>query len=208
MKKEQDYIQHIAEIRSMMERSSKFLSLSGWAGIMAGMYALSGAYIAYKILHFNPDQIVGSTLNSESLSAGLGKVIFLATIVLILAVGTAILLSYKKAHKRGEKVWNATSRRLLASMAVPLVAGGILILILLLKGLIGLIAPLTLLFYGLALYNASRYTYDEVRSLGMIQIVLGLIGSYFIAYGLFFWAVGFGVVHIAYGIYMHISYER
>lgn len=208
MKKEQDYIRDIAEIRSMMERSSKFLSLSGLAGIMAGIYALSGAYMAYKIFYFNPDQIVDSALKSGSLSTGLVKVIFLAILILILAIGTAILLSCKKATKRGERAWNATSRRLLANMAVPLVAGGILILISISKDLIGLIAPLTLLFYGLALYNASKFTYDEVKSLGMIQIGLGLISSYFIEYGLLFWAMGFGVVHIVYGIYMHYRYER
>lgn len=208
MKKEKDYMQDIAEIRSMMERSSKFLSLSGWAGIMAGIYALAGAYIAYTFFHFNPDQIQYESLATANATTELMKVIVLATFILILAVGTAIVLSSRKAQKRNEKVWNATSRRLLSSMAVPLVAGGILILILLIKAMIGLIAPLTLLFYGLALYNASKFTYAEVRSLGLIQIGLGLIGSYFVSYGLFLWAVGFGLVHIAYGIYMHISYER
>lgn len=208
MKKERDYIQDIADIRSMMERSSKFLSLSGWAGILAGMYALAGAYVAYKVLHFNPDQIFESAAVAGSLTTDLGMIIGLALIILVLAIGTAIILSYNKAQKRNEKLWNATSKRLLTSMAVPLVAGGMLILILLSKGLVGLIAPLTLLFYGLALYNASKFTYDEVRSLGMIQIGLGLLGSLFINYGLFLWAVGFGLVHIAYGIYMHINYER
>jgi len=208
MTEEQEYIRDIAEIRSMMERSSKFLSLSGWAGIMAGIYALSGAYIAWKIFDFNPGEIVYSTTNSGDLSSGLWKVIFLAFIILILAIGTAIFLSSKKANRRGEKAWNATSRRLLSNMAVPLVVGGILILILFSKDLIGLIAPFTLLFYGLALYNASKFTYDEVKLLGMIQMGLGLISSYFIGYGLLFWAIGFGAVHIVYGIYIHFRYER
>lgn len=112
----------MAEIRSMMERSSKFLSHSGWAGIMAGIYTLSGAYIAYKVFHFHPDQIFYTTLTSGSLSTGLLMVILLAILILILAIGTTLLLSYKKANQRGEKAWNATSRRLLASMAVPLYA--------------------------------------------------------------------------------------
>lgn len=208
MKEDQDYIQDIVEMRSMMERSSKFLSLSGLAGIMAGIYALSGAFIAYKFFYFNPDQIVYSTTKPGSLSSDLLKVIFLALIILLLAISTAIFLSYKKANKRHEKFWNPTARRLLINMAVPLLAGGLLILIMISKGLIGLIAPLTLLFYGLALYNASKFTYEEVKSLGLIEIGLGLISSYFVGYGLFFWALGFGVVHIIYGIYMHYRYER
>lgn len=201
MKNEQDYIRDIAEIRAMMERSSKFLSLSGWAGIMAGIYALAGAWIAYAVFGFNPDEIF---YNSFSLT----QVILLATGILILALVSAIYDSRRKAHKRGEKVWNATSRRLLASMAVPLFAGGILILVLISKGLIGLIAPLTLLFYGLALYNAGNFTINEVKFMGMVMIGLGLISSWFIEYGLLFWAIGFGVVHIGYGIYMHFRYER
>jgi hypothetical protein len=208
MKEQQEYIRDIAEMRSMMERSSKFLSLSGLAGIMAGVYALSGAYIAYKVFNFNPGGIVYNSSQSESVTTGLPQVIFLAITVLLLAVGTAILLSYKKANKRGEKFWNPTARRLLINMAVPLIAGGLLILILILKGLIGLVAPFTLLFYGLALYSASKFTYEEVKSLGLIQIGLGLAGSYFVEYGLLFWAIGFGVFHIAYGIYMHYRYER
>lgn len=208
MKEKQDYIRDIAEMRSMMERSSRFLSLSGLAGIMAGIYALSGVYIANQFLNFNPEELHNGTIQSGSISSMLLKAIFLASIILIMAICTAIFLSYKKAAKRGEKLWNPTAKQLLINMSVPLIAGGLLILILISKGLIGLIAPFTLLFYGLALHNASKFTYEEVRSLGLIEIGLGLISSYFVEYGLIFWAFGFGVVHIIYGIYMHYRYER
>lgn len=202
--KEQDYIRDIAEIRSMMERSSKFLSLSGWAGILAGIYALSGAYIAYAFFQFNPDEITYSNVELVNLP----KVVLLAIIILILTIGTAVFLSRQKANKRGENLWNPTAKRLLISMAVPLVTGGLLILILISQGLIGLIAPFTLLFYGLALYNASRYTYQDLKTLGLIEISLGIIGSYYVEYGLAFWAIGFGLMHIIYGIYLHYKYER
>jgi hypothetical protein len=208
MKEEQDYIRDIADIRSMMERSSKFLSLSGWAGIMAGIYALSGAYMAWKFFDFNPAVIIYSTIKPGGLSSSLTSVIFLAILVLILSIGTASFLSYLKANKRGEKIWNATTRRLLGHIAVPLVTGGLLIVVLVIKGLIGWIAPFTLIFYGLALYNASKFTYSEVKVLGFSEIGLGLISSYYVEYGLFFWALGFGIVHIIYGIYMYYKYER
>jgi hypothetical protein len=208
MKEEQDYSRDIADIRSMMERSSKFGSLSGWAGIMAGIYALAGAYIAWKVLDFHPDDTVYSSMETGDLLSGLLPVFFLAIGILILAACTAFFFSYKRAQQRGEKLWNATSRRLLVNMAVPFVTGGLLILILIFKGLIGLIAPFTLLFYGLALYNGSKFTYEEVRILGVIQIILGLISAVFVEYGLLIWAVGFGIVHIIYGIYIHYKYER
>jgi len=204
MKEEQDYIQDLAEIRSMMERSSKFLSLSGLAGVMAGVYALAGAYVAYELFDFNPDKVVYNSFDSSSGSI----LIFLATAILFLAIGTAIFLSWKKANQRNENVWNLSSQQMMINMAVPLIAGGFFILILLEKNLIGLITPTTLLFYGLALYTASKFTYNDVKLLGLIQIVLGLASAWFVEYSLLLWALGFGVIHIIYGIYMHLKYER
>lgn len=205
--KENNYIQDITEIRSMMERSSKFLSLSGWAGILAGIYALAGALIAYKVFDFNPDKVVFNFAEGTT-SAFYINIILLATLVLFLALGTAIYFSYKRSGKRGERLWTPATRRLLTNMAVPMVAGGILIIILIVNGLTGLVAPFSLLFYGIALFNASRLTIKEVEILGYTQILLGLAGSLFVQYGLLFWALGFGLAHIVYGIYMYYRYER
>lgn len=198
MKEKRDYIRDITQMHTLMERSSRFMSLSALACILVGVYALSGALIAYQFLDF--DLAEQANLAEE--------VIFLAITILILAIGTAIILSRKKANRNGERTWNPTVRRLLLNMAVPLIAGGLLILLLIAKGMIGLVAPFSLLFYGLALFNASKFSFDELRSLGLIEIVLGLVGSYFVEFGLLFWALGFGVVHIIYGIYLHYKYER
>lgn len=194
MKEKQDYIQDITEVRNMMERSSKFLSLSGLAGVAAGIYALLGAYAASLYLN------VHTTKTTD--------LIFLAISVLILALGTAIFLSHKKAIKKQVKFWDPTARRIVVQLAVPLITGGIVILILIAKGLVDLAPPMTLIFYGLALYNAGKFTYQEIKSLGIIEIVLGLISAYFVQYGLLFWAIGFGLLHIIYGIYMHYRYDR
>ena len=208
MKNEQDYIRDIAEIRSMMERSTKFLSLSGWAGIMAGIYALTGAFVASKMLNFSSGEAARNEFDEDQLTYNLLNVMLLAVAVLILAIGTAIFLSNRKAVNKGEKSWNATSRRLLAHMAIPLVTGGILILVFISKGFIEFLPSLSLIFYGLSLYNAGKFTFDEIRILGLIQVALGLISSWFIDYGVIIWAAGFGVVHIIYGIFIHIKYER
>lgn len=201
MKDHSDYIKDIAEIRLMMERSSKFLSLTGWAGILAGIYALSGAWLAYSVLEFHPDSFLYTYSNP-------GSVALVASVVLTLALISAFIDSRIKAKKRKEKVWNITSKRMLVSMALPLVTGGLLILILSTFNMLGMAAPLMLIFYGLALFNAGFYTIPEVRAMGFIQIALGLLNAFFISYGLLFWAIGFGVVHILYGIYMHFSQER
>lgn len=206
MEKQQGYIRDLSEIRSMMERSSKFLSLSGWAGILAGIYALSGVYIAYAILNFRPDELFYKPTGISS--SGLPALLLLAISILLLALVTAVFLSYKRAGKRGEKLWNPTAKRLLVSMMVPLSVGGLLLLFMIFNGLLGLLAPFSLLFYGLALFSAGKYTYGEVQVLGLIEVLLGLLGVWFVEFGLLFWALGFGVAHIIYGLHMNYKYER
>jgi len=207
MKEQKDYIQDITEIRSMMERSSKFRLLSGWAGIIAGIIAMSGAYVAYNVFEFNPVS-VWSQSEANVFPAGLDKVLLLATGVLILALATAVYFSYRKAMGRGERIWTPVTRRLLVSMMIPLATGGVLVLALLLNGLVGLVAPCTLIFYGLALFGAGNHTLVEVRILGLVEIVLGLAGAYMVEYGLLIWTIGFGIAHIVYGIYIYIRYEK
>ena len=203
MKDQQDYIRDIAEVRAMMERSSRFMSLSGLSGIMAGIYALAGAFIAYYYLGYRP-----GIYSPPAHSPGMLPIIVLALGVLVLTLATAIILSGRKARKRGERAWNPTARRMLLHMAVPLLAGGLLILILLAQGLGSLVAPLTLIFYGLALFNAGKLTFKEINSLGLLEICLGLISAYFTEYALICWALGFGAAHIVYGMYVHYRYER
>lgn len=206
MKDENDYIKDIQDMRAMMERSSRFLSLSGWAGVLAGIYALVGAYIAYAFFEFKPTGIIYDT--NDYLPSDIPNIITLASAILVLSIGSAVFLSWRKAVKSEEKAWNATSKRMLANMAVPLLAGGVLVLVFISNGLIGLLAPITLIFYGLALFAAGNFTFSEVRYLGLINVVLGLIACCFIEYGIFLWATGFGLMHIVYGIYIYIRHEQ
>lgn len=192
----------------MMERSTKFLSLSGLSGILAGIYALFGAYLAYRLFYSNTENAIYNRLPAQHISGEVGNLVLLAIIVLVLAVGTAIYLSFKKATKNKEILWNTVSRRLVLNMAIPLVTGGIFILIIISKGFFDLVAPLTLIFYGLALINASKFSFKDLKYLGMVLIILGLISSYFPDLGLLLWAIGFGLLHIIYGVYMHMKYEK
>lgn len=207
MEKESNYLQDISDIRNMMQRSSKFVSLSGLSGVLIGTYALAGAYIAYRISYFS-DQLIYPDIVRQHLSKNVISLIVVGLSVLILAVVTSFFLSYLKAKKQGLKMWDHTAKRLAVNLIIPLATGGIFIIILFTKGLVGLIAPVTLIFYGLALVNGSKYTYEEYRYLGIGEIILGLVASYMIGYGLLFWALGFGVFHIIYGAVMYFKYER
>jgi uncharacterized membrane protein YiaA len=201
------YLDQLAEIRSMMERSTKFMSLAGWAGVLAGVYALLGTYLVHFVYGFQPDRY-DYPFSYNIGFMNLPMVVVIAIIVLIFALGSAIVLSVLKARKKGDKIWNVASKQLVADMLIPLVSGGVLVIILWNAGLSGLAAPLTLIFYGLALYQAGRYTFREVRTLGLIQIALGLTGALFVDQSILLWAAGFGLMHILYGIYLYLKYER
>ena len=208
MKKDTDYLQDIEEIRLLMEKSSKFISLSGWAGIFAGVFALMGSYIALTYLDFNPQSLSVDPESYFFQKAQIFTVIQLALLVFLLAISFALFFTHRRAKIKDELLWTPTAKRLVMNMAVPLFTGGILILLFISKGFIGFIAPFSLLFYGLALYTISKFTFDEVKILGLIEILLGLISVYKVSLGLLFWAIGFGVVHIIYGIYVYFKYER
>lgn len=203
---EDKYLQDISEIKSMMNKSSQFISLSGLGGIMAGIYALIGAFVAHAIIeNYNSNNYDGIiTLESTTFKL----IVLTALAVLFLSIATAILLTYNKAKREGETVWNSTSKRLMTNFLIPLVTGGIFGLLLLRNGSYGLIAPVTLIFYGLACVNASKYTLRDVRYLGVTIVIIGLVATEFSGYALEFWALGFGICHIIYGSMMYFKYDR
>lgn len=200
------YLQDIQDIKKLMNRSSRFLSLSGLSGIMAGVYALISAYIAQGLIVSNHGLYFDYEKNSAPKDTDLIlKLLVLAAATMILAVATAFILTRNKARKSNEKIWDATTKQLLIHFSITMWAGGILILMLLNLHLVGIVAPLTLIFYGLALISASKYTLDTVKYLGISEVIVGLIAMQFIGYGLYFWAFGFGVLHIIYGGMMYLK---
>jgi hypothetical protein len=204
--KEKDYLKDIIEIKSIMNKSSRFISLSGLSGILAGVYALVGAIAANYIL--TNYQIADSPVSVIPISFLEYILIGIAGLVLLLSIISAYILSSKKAKKSGEKLWDATSKRLLINFSIPLFTGGAFSIILYQYCLIGLIAPSTLIFYGLACINASKYTLGDIRYLGLLNIIIGLVSTQFIGYGLYFWAFGFGILHIVYGIVLYNKYDK
>ena len=207
MKEISEVEKDIASIRSMMERSVKFISLSGLSGILAGIYALIGATMVYFLIHY-PVSPFKYKIYSTGESDILWHLLSIAIIVLFASILTGLLLSNRKAKKHGVKLWTANTRQLIFNLAVPLFSGGIFILIILYNGHFGIAAPACLLFYGIALINGSLNTFDEVRYLGFSEIVFGLIATFLPGYGLLFWALGFGVLHIVYGTIMYYRYDK
>ena len=196
-------------IRAMMERSSKFLSLSGLSGIFAGICALVGAAIAwFFILDRGHARYINFGFEDLLVPGILVYLIIDAVFVVTLAVFGAIFFSYRKGRKSGQQVWNFSTRRLLIHFMIPLVSGGFFILILLFQNNGFLVAPVMLIFYGLSLVNAGKFTFGEIHYLGLTEIFLGILAGLYPHHGLLFWTIGFGVMHIIYGAVMFYRHER
>lgn len=207
MKSPEQYEQDLASIRTLMEQSSKFISLSGLSGILAGSYALIGSVTSYFLI---PHPLLPFHYEQQPLQQPdiIITLVYIALGVLVASIGTGLWLSYKKAKRYGASIWNESSKQLVINLLIPLVSGGIFILILLSNGYYGVVAPASLVFYGLALLNASKNLYEEVRYLGYLEILLGLVATAIPEFGLLFWSIGFGVLHIIYGTLMYRKYDR
>ncbi len=207
MDKNQEHLNNLAEIRSLMEKSSTFISLSGLSGVSAGIIGLlASAYVYFKI-----ESVMQAERNSLTYSVTddmIYSLILTAGIVLVLTFMSTIFFTSRKAKKKGLPVWNSSAKRVVVNLFIPLVAGGLFCLILIYHGLYNLLASSMLLFYGLALLNASKYTLNEIKYLGITEIVLGLAAALLYPFGLWFWAAGFGVMNIVYGVTMYLKYER
>ena len=214
MTKEQESLQTLQDIRQMMDRSSRFISLSGLSGIGAGLCALAGAWVAHDYVsgekeHFIDPQLALTQLAANDYAVLLNSRLFwIAAATFVSAILVAFIFTWMKSKRDAVPVWGTTARRLMLSVTIPLIAGGIFLFRLLQFDSIALVAPGCLIFYGLALVNASRFTLSEIRYLGYTQISIGIINLWFLGYGLYFWAAGFGILHIVYGFYMWKRYER
>jgi hypothetical protein len=202
MKTTENYLTEIKEIRKIMEESSRFLSLSGLSGVLVGIYALLGTFMAESIMYTN--KLFGWLLGENIIF----DLLAIASIILVLSLLTVILLTLRRAKKTGTKIWNPGSRLMLINLAIPLFAGGVVILIFVFKGFYEIAAPGCLIFYGLALINAAKFTRQEIFFIGLIQVSLGILAALFPSLGLLFWALGFGVIHIIYGTVMYFRYEH
>lgn len=198
------------EIRSIMDRSARFISLSGWSGIWAGSTAIAGAIIAWKWLQEPRYSYVGKVSEASASYFDLytRHFIYLGLTIFCIALAGGMYFTWRKAKRLGQRLWNGASRQMVLQSFFPLLAGGIFSFIFIYYGMGILVAPACLTFYGLALISASRHTLSDIRYLGMLDVMLGCTNLFFPGFGLYFWAVGFGALHILYGVIMWNKYDK
>ncbi|OQY01125.1 MAG: hypothetical protein B6I20_08005 [Bacteroidetes bacterium 4572_117] len=203
-------IKDISEIRNMMEKASRVISLSGLSGVFAGFYAIIGAALAHWYFHIyiieNNESLIFSSLDLYDEIPIF--VILLAALVFTLSVGSAVYFTTRNSKKKSLPLWDNTTKKLLINLFVPLFAGGIFILVIIYKSYYDLVVPASLIFYGLALLNGGHFTYKDIRYLGYLEIVLGFVSFLSIQYDIIIWSIGFGLLHIIYGVVMYYKYER
>ena len=207
MSDKQNQLETLQEIRALMERSSRFLSLSGKAGIFIGTYALlcvMGVYIYldipilsggyYHVVSQNPEiQVI---------------LVFGFILVLLSSLLTGFVWARIKAKRLSLSLWDTTAKRFLIHFFTPLMVGGVVCILFLFRQQIDLLLPFTLIFYGLALVNASKYTVEDILYLGFIEVIIGLGALFFIEQALLLWGLGFGVLHLVYGAKIYQKYEK
>ena len=202
----QKHQEDLSHIRSMMERSSRFISLSGLSGVFAGLSALIGGLYVYQLFKVNGlDYFDGnSKIYSEDL---VSELFFIALIILFFALTFGIFFTIRKSKNYNLPIWTTATKKMLVNLAIPLAVGGVFCLALLYHQIYVLIAPATLLFYGLALINAEKYTFSDIKYLGFCELILGSASLFFLGYGLVFWIIGFGILHILYGLIVFKKYK-
>lgn len=213
MEDSKKHLDSLAEIKNLMERSSKFISLSGLSGVVAGITALLGAIVAYLRMSYyiNASSFsyrVEQDISNGTINSLITELFIIAAAVLVVSISAGILLTIRETKKNKQSIWDKNSKLLLINLVIPLFTGGVFSLILIYHELYVFVASVTLIFYGLALVNCSKYTLNDIRYLGISEIILGLLSAFFIGKGLLFWSIGFGILHIVYGTIMHFKYNR
>src|SRR6478752_5016120 len=116
----------IQDIKRMMERSSRFISLSGWSGVSAGICALIGAWLANKELH----QMLGAAPEFDDYSGSRGQAVFtkitlfndliiIAVCTFVAALISSFFFTWLRTRKHGVPLWDRTVQRLIVNTALP-----------------------------------------------------------------------------------------
>ena len=200
-------MESLREIRSIMERSTTFMSLTGLSGVVSGLIGILTVIIVSVKLKsvFLSGNAIYRMVTQPDLRL---FIIITALAALILALASGLLLTCLKARKRKQEIWNSVSRRFAVHLFLPLVAGGLFTIALVLNGQLQFVCPAMLLFFGLALVNAARFVQMDMFWLGTLEVSLGVAASFWTPGGLILWGGGFGLATLLYGTFMYFKYER
>ncbi len=211
--KEQEIRDTLSDIRNMMERSQKVLFLEGTAGIVVAVWALLGAVAVSLVLYGTVSPLWGATVNpirQPDWDTFLIVAIICAS-VFCAAFMTVWLMSKHRASREGlDFSFDAGTRRLLGNFFTAMVTGGLVCLTPIFNDLWNLIPGFMLVFYGLAvvLISPIAFKISITKYLGYAEIVIGVAALAFSSFGMMFWTIGFCILHLIWGIWFKIWFDR
>ncbi|HJU87697.1 MAG TPA: hypothetical protein VJ788_10040 [Gemmatimonadota bacterium] len=168
-------------IRDAMEGSSRFTSVSGAGGIAVGLSALAAAWIASR--QSTPAAWFGVWAVEGALAAAV-----------------SLASAARKAGRSGGSLRSLPARRFALALAPALVAGGVLTLVFLRRGLLDALPGLWLLLYGTGVVTGGAFSERIVPLTGMTFMLAGVAALGLPEPGPDAWmAIGFGGIHVAFG---------
>ena len=171
-------------IRRTMERSSTFTAVPGLGGAGMGVIGLVAAAIA-----------------ANQISAERWLVVWLIAAAVALSIGVTSM--WRKAARLGAPLAGAVGRRFAMSLAAPLVAGAALTWGAWMNGDRDLIPAVWLLLYGTGVLAGGAFSVAAVRLLGVMVMALGVAALVTPpAWGNVWLGMGFGLLQLAFGLYI------
>lgn len=168
-------------IRDTMERAASFTAVPGWGGVVIGVTALGAGAVAFD-----------RPLHEQFL-------VWLAEALLALVI--AWLAVRIKSKRLALSLQSRPARRALLSFMPPLLAGAILTAVLYHLQIFGVTPGLWLLLYGAAVVTGGAFSVRIVPVMGLCFMSVGAVSLFAPSqWGNIFLMLGFGGLHIAFGI--------
>lgn len=175
---------HLQFIRRAMERGSTFTAVSGLGGAGMGAIGLTAAILA---------------ANQPSVERWLA--VWLAAAPVALCVG--VVAVWRKAARSGAPLAGTVARRFALGLAAPLVAGAAVTYALWRAGDYAVMAPTWLLLYGTGVTVGGMFSAPVVRATGVCFMAVGIAAVVTPPdWGNSWLAIGFGLLHIGFGVHI------
>ena len=168
-------------IRETMERATPFTGISGWGEIAIGSTAFIACFIAAQQTTFR-------TWLAVWVAEGL---------ISVLIAGWSMDRKARTVHL---PLVSGPGRKVVFSLAPPLIAGALLTLVLARAGAASAIPGTWLLLYGTGVITGGMFSVRAVPAMGLCFMLLGAATLFTDpAYANWFMAAGFGGLHVLFG---------
>ncbi len=179
---------HLRYIRETMESAAEFTAVPGWSGVAMGITALAAAFLA-----------------ARQATARAWVAVWLAEA--FVAVAIAAPAAATKARRANSSLFSGPGRKFVLSFAPPIVVGGLLTLAMFQFGAVSALPGVWLLLYGTAIVTGGAFSVRAVPIMGLCLMTLGGAALFAPAtWGDLFMAAGFGLIQIAFGIWIALRY--